>query len=434
MSKILYLFILLILISNCSLNKNSKFWTDTKNIKKENKELSKKIKTSSKAINKELNPNLTVILKKDILDNYVFNENLNNPGRINFDSDLQKTSRYKFSTIKNFHQFEPVISSHGDHIVFFDNKGSILKFDEKSNLVWKKNYYSKAERKLNPILQFSNDGKSLVVADNIAKYYTLDLQTGNLIWKKSNLAPFNSQIKIFEDKFFIIDFSNILRCFSIKTGEEIWNVKTEDSLVRSQKKLSMVIIGNKIIFNNSIGDISAVDIKEGTLLWQLPTQSSSIYQSSFSLETSEIISDGKTLFFSNNKNQLFSIDIEKGTFNWKNEVNSSLRSTLIENFLFTVSLEGYLIITDVNTGNIIRITDIFTSINDKKRLKIKPTGFIVGIKKVYVSLNNGKLIIADILTGKIISTLKIDNQKISHPFVVDRNLFVIKDNAIIKLN
>ena len=78
--------------------------------------------------------------------------------------------------------------------------------------------------------------------------------------------------------------------------------------------------------------------------------------------------------------------------------------------------------------------DLFGIDQKNKRDEIKPTGFIVGIKKVYVSLNNGKLIIADILTGKIISTLKIDNQKISHPFVVDRNLFVIKDNAIIKLN
>ena len=38
----------------------------------------------------------------------------------------------------------------------------------------------------------------------------LDIKSGNLIWSKNNLAPFNSQIKIYKDKFFIIDFSNIL--------------------------------------------------------------------------------------------------------------------------------------------------------------------------------------------------------------------------------
>ena len=33
-----------------------------------------------------------------------------------------------------------------------------------------------------------------------------------------------------------------------------------------------------------------------------------------------------------------------------------------------------------------------------------------------------------------LSEFKIANEKISRPFVVDENLFVIKDNAIIKLN
>ena len=37
-------------------------------------------------------------------------------------------------------------------------------------------------------------------------------------------------------------------------------------LIRSQKKLSMVIYQDKIYFNNSIGDITAVDINKGILI------------------------------------------------------------------------------------------------------------------------------------------------------------------------
>ena len=110
--------------------------------------------------------------------------------------------------------------------------------------------------------------------------------------------------------------------------------------VTLQKKLSMVIVNDVIYFNNSIGDISAVDIKKGELLWQLPTQSSLIYEAAFSLETSDIISDSTSLFFSNNKNQIFSIDLGSGSFNWENKVNSSLRPTLVGNYLFSISIEA----------------------------------------------------------------------------------------------
>ena len=42
--------------------------------------------------------------------------------------------------------------------------------------------------------------------------------------------------------------------------------------------------------------------------------------------------------------------------------------------------------------------------------------------------------IIDIKTGKTQSILKIDKDKISRPFILNENLFVVKENAIIKLN
>ena len=434
MNRIISFFILVFLIAGCSFNKNSKFWSKSQNIPTENNPNYKEIFSEESALGNELNSNLRIKLDGNINKKSSVRNYFNNDGRLDYNGSLKKSSRYKFSKIKNFYQFEPTISLNKNNIIFFDNKGSILQFNKKSKLIWKKNYYSKSEKKLKPILQFANDKNFLIVADNIAKYYALDLNSGELIWSKNNLAPFNSQIKIYEDKFFIIDFSNTLRCFSIKDGKELWNIQTEKSLIRSQKKLSLVIVKGLIYFNNSIGDISAVDINKGELLWQLPTQSSLIYEAAFSLETSDIIADPNTLFFSNNKNQFFSIDLRTGSFNWENKVNSSLRPALIGNFLFTISHEGYLVIMEKKTGNIIRVTDIFKNLKKKKRDKIKPVGFVVGLKNIYLSTDNGRLFVIDILTGRTISILKIDNEKISRPIILDKNLFVIKDNAIIKLD
>ena len=434
MNKILIFLIYVIIITGCSFNNNSKFWTATQNIPEEENKNYQEIFVKEKALEKELNANVKINLGNIINNDSKIRDFLNNDGRLNYNGVLKKSSRYKFSKIKNFYQFEPEISFDDKDIIFFDNKGSILKFDKDSKLIWKKNYYSKSEKKLKPVLQFANNGNLLVVADNIAKYYAINLSSGELLWSKNNLAPFNSQIKIYENKFFIVDFSNTLRCFSLENGEELWNIKTENSLIRSQKKLSMIIVNERLYFNNSIGDISAVDINDGLLLWQLPTQSSLIYEAAFSLETSDLISDGNTLFFSNNKNQFFAIDLSTGSFNWKNKVNSNLRPSLVGNYILTVSLEGYLIVIEKSSGNIIRVTDVFKSFKKKTREKIKPVGFIIGSKNIYLTTDHGRLMVIDLKTGKTNSILKIDNDKISRPFVLDKNLFVVKDNAIIKLD
>ena len=433
MNKIIYFFIISILLTGCSFNQNSKFWTTQSDIKVEKTENFKKILVKDEALEKEFNKNIKINLKTNFA-NINFSDELKNNQKFNYDGILEKSSRYRFKKIKNFHKYEPNIAFFNDKVIFFDNKGTILQFDKYSKLIWKKNYYSKNEKKQNPILQLAIKNNILVIADNIAKYYMLNLETGDLIWSKNNDAPFNSQIKIFDGKFFVVDLSNTLRCFSLKDGEELWKIKTEDTLIKSQKRLSMVIIDEIIYFNNSIGDISAVNISTGDLLWQLPTQSSLIYESAFSLETSEIISDGKSLFFSNNQNQLFSIDVNSGTFNWQNKVNSSLRPTLVGNILFTVSLEGYLIIIDKNSGNIIRATDVFNNFKVKNRIKIKPSGFVIGLDKIYLTTNNGRLLVIDTASGKTIKLLKIDNEKISRPYISKQNLFIIKDNAIIRLD
>ena len=433
MNKIISFIIVIFFFSGCSLNKNSKFWT-SENLEKLKEQKFEKIFDDQKTLGKELNTNISLNLISNTKKNDILRELTNNDGQYDFNGLLKKSSKYKFSKIKNFNQLEPVISFNKDNVIFFDNKGTILQFNENSKLVWKKNYYTKIEKKLDPILQFANNNKYLIVADNLTKYYMLDLRNGNLVWSQRNLAPFNSQIKIYKDRFFIIDFTNTLRCISMKNGEELWNFQTETSFIRSQKKLSMAIMEGVIYFNNSLGDISAISIDDGGLLWQLPTTNNLIVDSAFSLETSDIIADENNLFFSNNKNQFFSINVKSGNFEWINKVNSSVRPTLAGNFLITVSLQGYLIVIDKITGNIIKVTDVFNNFNPKKRDKIFPTGFVVGQKNIYLSTNTGRLLVIDIKSGKTISTLKIDKDKISRPFVSNQNLYLAKDNAIIKLD
>ena len=107
---------------------------------------------------------------------------------------------------------------------------------------------------------------------------------------------------------------------------------------------------------------------------------------------------------------------------------------MIDSYIFTVSENGYLFIIDKNSGNILRVTDIFKNVKYKKRKNIKPTGFIVANNNIYLTTDNGRLLLIDIETGKTKLTLKIDKEKILRPAVLNNSLFIAKENSIIKLN
>ena len=106
----------------------------------------------------------------------------------------------------------------------------------------------------------------------------------------------------------------------------------------------------------------------------------------------------------------------------------------MNDLIFTVTLEGFLVIIDNPTGNIVRVTDVFDQFKLKKRNKIKPVGFSISETDIFLSTNQGKLLIIDILNGKTKSILKIDKSKISRPFFANKNLYLIKKNSIIRLN
>ena len=434
MNRTIVLFLIILLITNCSLDNKSGIWTKSEKIKVEKKLITSELFKKEESLSKEFNSNVKIQLKSHLSNNSFLNNLSNNNGRANYNGNLKSLSKFKYSTIDNFDELEPEIVFEGNNIIFFDNKGSILKFDQFSKLIWKKNYYKKTEKKQKPILSLANNQKTLVIVDNFAKYYAINIKTGELLWSKRNSSPFNSQIKIYKDKFFVTDFDNVLKCFSIKDGKELWNVKTETTFIKSQKKLSLVILNGKVYFNNSIGDISAVDVNSGNLIWQTPTQSSSIYEGAFLLKTSDLVANDESILLSNNKNEFFSINANTGVLNWKQKINSNLRPTIVDNLVFTVTMEGFLVVVENSTGNIIRITNVFDRFKKKKKSKIKPVGFIVGTSNIYLTTDNGRLIIIDILSGKSSLILKIDNEKISRPFILNKNLFIVKDNAIIKLD
>ncbi len=425
---------LIFFISACSLNSSSSLWTSHKKIEREKSLNIRQFNKTKEILKNEINTDIKLKLNyTNKMSNLVKNLT-NNTGLTNYDGELKRVSKYNFSKIKYFNQYDPEIIVNNKKIIFFDNKGAILNFNEDSKLIWKKNYYNKSDKKNNPILFFAQNNKNLVVADTLANYYLINIQNGNLRWFKNNISPFNSQIKIYNDFFYVVDDSNILNCFSINSGEKKWSYKTGKTLIKSQKRLSLVIKDNRVIFINTLGDITALDAITGKLIWQTPTQSRSVYEDAMFLKISDLVISDQSILFSNNMNEFFSININSGVLNWKQSVNSSLRPVRINDFIFTVSEEGYLIIVDFMTGSIIRSTYLFKNLKKKKRLKIRPTGFIVGKKNIYLSTSIGRLFIVDIKTGNTQSVIKIDNQKISRPVASKEKLFIVKDNSIIKLN
>ena len=432
MNKNFCLVIFFIFLIGCSIDDKSGIWSKNKKIKSVN-QYKDIIFEDNKEVSQELNKNIKIYLKDKYTLNNRKNYYNNNTGIKNYDGNLKQIKKIKFSKIKNFSKFKPdILFSKNGNIYFFNSKGTVIKFSKNLEVIWEKNIYSKKEKKLNPLLNLAIEKNTLILTDNLSNYYALNVLNGDLLWRKTNSAAFNSEIKIAENKIFTVDYDNILKCFSIENGNLLWEYQTENTLIKSTKKTSLVLNENKVIFLNHTGDLNTLD-QNGNLIWQTPTSKSIIYEDSFTNTYSDIVLDNNTIYFSNNKNEFFAVSLDTGSVKWRKKINSSVRPTITKDLIITIADNGFLIILDKKNGKLVRSTNIKKKIKKKNWNDLANNGFLVGKNKIYLS-TNGKLNIIDLSDGLSKKIVDLDKKFIARPHIYEKSMYILSSNQIIKYN
>ena len=432
MNKNFCLVIFFIFLIGCSIDNKSGIWSKNEKIKSAN-QYKDIIFEDNKEVSQELNKNIKIYLKDKYTLNNKKNYYNNNTGIKNYDGNLKQIKKIKFSKIKNFSKFKPdILFSKNGNIYFFNSKGTVIKFSKNLEVIWEKNIYSKKEKKLNPLLNLAIEKNTLILTDNLSNYYALNILNGDLLWRKTNSAAFNSEIKIADNKIFTVDYDNILKCFSIENGNLLWEYQTENTLIKSTKKTSLVLNENKVIFLNHTGDLNTLD-QNGNLIWQTPTSKSIIYEDSFTNIYSDIVLDNNTIYFSNNKNEFFAVSLDTGSVKWRKKINSSVRPTITKDLIITIADNGFLIILDKKNGKLVRSTNIKTKFKKKKWDDLVNNGFLVGKNKIYLS-TNGKLNIIDLSDGLSKKIVDLDKKFIARPYIYEKSMYILSSNQIIKYN
>ena len=128
---------------------------------------------------------------------------------------------------------------------------------------------------------------------------------------------------------------------------------------------------------------------------------------------------------------MFSLNVNSGIINWILNINSNLRPILIDNYLFTISQKGYLLVIDSTEGKTIRSTYILDMFKPKQRKKLFMQGFLIASNKIYITTNLGYLIICSVDTGKAEKVSRISKSKLSEPFISNNNLYILNDKSVI---
>ena len=429
--KYLIYFLVFILLANCSFDNKTGIWDGDKEEKKlEEKEKRKgrlvKIYSSENVYSTEISATKSITLTEPKrnpswemaglnLQNFIGHLYLSG---INKKFLKKKIGKDKF--IMSDVMVSPLITS--NNIIFVDDTGSIFNRNAKGEKIWVKNIYKKKYKKIYKNLTFSLYKEKIYVADNIGFIYAMNLKNGKLVWIKNHGIPLKSNVKIFDDKIFLINQDNRLICLDVETGSQIWNVRTVASFIKSQHLLGLAISkkGELVMFNSS-GNLLKIKINNGKIYWS-QNVTGSIYDTDFFKSSDIVINDNDIIVAT--PSSTFNINLNNGYVNWKVDIGSKNTPIIDGNNVFLISDNGYFANIDKLTKKIIWSTNILKILKKKKR-NTEITGFVLGSGKIYATTLNGYLIICSATSGKVEYFKKIGDNIIKGPIISNGSLYIL---------
>tara|TARA_B100000959_G_scaffold17811_1_gene17226 strand:- start:539 stop:1888 length:1350 start_codon:yes stop_codon:yes gene_type:complete len=439
--KISILFLAFIILSNCSFDTKTGIWGDSAKEKKriadlENKQKEiikvQKIYSSDFFFSKEVSLSKSISLSKPennsswVMPNLNYQNFLGNLYLSGIDNTFlkKKIGKDKFEL---FQSITPILIVESN-IIFSDDNGTIFKINDNGRIIWKKNIYKKSYKKIYKNLVFSMYEGNIYISDNIGFVYSIDLNNGHLNWIKNYEVPIKSNIKVFEDKIFLINQDNKILCLDSRDGSLIWNIFSISSFIKSKNLLSVAITRDgELLAITSSADVYKIKLKTGEIIWSRNTADSLYADATDFFVSSEIVIDNDKIFFSSGSN-MFSLDTDTGKTNWIQEVNSASTPIISGENIFIVSNHGYFVILDKNTGEIISSSNILKILKRKKQ-KTKVNSFIMGSDKIYSMTLNGFLITSSATSGKPENFKKIGGSNISNLTINNGKLYFLTDKS-----
>ena len=439
--KNLIFFLIFILLNNCSFDNKTGIWGDSEKEKRKISELEKKQKqildvekiySTDKIYLKEvpLTKNISLSKPKKNLSwkmsslnhqNFLGNIYLSGIDNIFLKKKIGKDKFSESRVITSLLVFK-------NNIILSDDTGTIFNINQSGKINWKKNIYKKIYKKIYKNLVFSIYKNNIYIADNIGFIYVISLDTGKLLWIKNYNIPLRSNIKIFDNKIYLIDQDNRILCLSIKDGTKIWDILSISSFIKSQNLLSLAVSkkGNLVAITSS-SDLFKVEGNSGNFSWVSNTFGSMLADATDFFKSSQVVITDDEVIISAGPS-IFSYNLNIGSITWENELSSIGTPIIDGENIFFVTENGYFVIMNRDTGKIISSTNIL-KILKKKKQKTKITGFIMGSSKVYSVTLNGYLIVSSAISGKVENFKKIGNPIISAPIISNGKLYILTKNS-----
>jgi len=315
-------------------------------------------------------------------------------------------------------------------IFVIDDKSKIQVFDQNlKKIISKKIYNRKIYKKYNLKFDIAINQNILLISDNLGNIQALNSSSLKKIWSLELKVPFRSNIKIYDNKIFIMNTNSKIFSINLKKGDINWSFETTSKSLKHSNSYQISIFADKLFFTNDSAEIFCIDLKTRNVIWTLVFSSENFKKSPIIFKSSPIIIDqNNNLFVSTNYGFLYSINSNNGFLNWSKPLKSNNNLILTEKYIFSSSSDRIKILNK-ETGDILFNKNISILYNKNKNFSLEKIH--IGKSNIYLFSQDGTISLIKISNLKSINFLK-PAKNFKDYIVANDHLYLLTLNSIIK--
>ena len=277
---------------------------------------------------------------------------------------------------------------------------------------------------------FAND--TVFVSSGLGKIVALNAQTGELIWARQTRVPLNSVPTVDNGRVFVISDDNELFALDASTGDVLWSYQGIIETASMLTAPAPAVVDDVVIAPFSSGELIALRVQNGGVLWQDSLSSTARLTPLASLNDisgGPAVADGYVIATAQS-GVMTAFDLRTGQRIWSVPAGSLSIPLIAGDVVFSATTTGQVAALSKLDGTVLWLQQLENFKNEKKRKKRTVwTGPLLAGNRLLVASSEGDVTVLDPRSGDILKEMKVGSGVFVPPVIANETVYILTDAA-----
>lgn len=275
------------------------------------------------------------------------------------------------------------------------------------------------------------DGQ-IFVTTGFAQVVSLDAKTGKVLWRQTVSGPMRGAPTVRAGRVFVITVDNQTHALSAEDGAVLWTHQGISEGASLLGGTSPAVDGEVVVVPYSSGELFALRVENGTVLWQ--EQLTTVRRTDNVATLSDIrgrpIIDRGRVYAIGHADMLAAVDLRSGRRLWEREIGGIQSPWVAGDYLFLVSNDNEAIALEAKTGRILWVTQLQVWEDEEDREgRVVWAGPVLASDRLILANSLGGLISMSPYTGEVLGKLEAPDGVSLPPAVAADTLYFLTEDA-----